>query len=131
MINKPLNLDKPVQTRDGRAARIICTNRKTSGTQMPVLALVTTHHLGSVSEYIEFFTEEGTTHRDGSVSKLDLINIPVKRKGWVNVYPWGEKNFTIAEAHKTKTSANRAAVVAKRIACIPIEFEEGEGLDET
>ena len=53
---------------------------------------------------------------DKSVFKRPLV----RHKKWINIYP-------IDLRHDTKEDANKAAC-PRRIACIPIEFEEGEGL---
>lgn len=58
---------------------------------------------------------------------LDIIGEwppePRKVKGWVNVYSSWEKELI----HPDKPTADGEAGAA-RIACIPIEFTEGEGL---
>ena len=54
---------------------------------------------------------------------------PQKLKRWVNIYA-----NLIAGSFETKAAADKAASIGQiaqmgRIACIEIEFEEGEGLD--
>ena len=66
---------KPVQTRDGRKARIICTDRK--GTDFSVLALVLNSEGG---ESLETYTANGWYTRNGGMSGEDLINIPEPAK---------------------------------------------------
>jgi hypothetical protein len=72
---------KPVQTRDGRKARIICSDRKTNS-DFSIVVLIT--H--------EDDTERAATRRaNGSLdpnieSNFDIINIPVERVGYVNYY---------------------------------------------
>ena len=53
-----------------------------------------------------------------SAQFVDIENVPEKLVRWVNVYP---------DAHPSKKDADHCAA-ADRIACIRIEFEEGEGL---
>ena len=53
----------------------------------------------------------------------DVENIPEKITRWVNFY----KNGRDGGVHPTKVDADRCAT-ANRIACIPVEFDEGEGL---
>ncbi len=61
---------KPVQTRDGCKARIICTDR--AGTDFSIVALI----LGSSGrDFIETFTCQGCYSSSG-LSGNDLINIP-------------------------------------------------------
>ena len=66
------------------------------------------------------YKENGAYYGSGEVD-LDLINIPKKHVRWLNVYAW---------AVTTNSSKDQADNVAckDRIACIRIEYEEGEGL---
>lgn len=59
--------NKPVMTRDGRKARIICTNKKGAH---PIVALI-----GDV-EGVMCFTEDGKRAEDS----YSLVNIPVKKE---------------------------------------------------
>lgn len=52
MTDKPFDPTKPVQTRDGRKARIICTD---AASPLPIVALVTDKGV----EYPTVFTKEG------------------------------------------------------------------------
>ena len=101
---------KPVQTRDGRAARIICTNRKMA--RATIDALVTQ---ADGSEFLEGFGDTGGVHNSAYRSANDLVNIPEKRFGWMNIYP------------ATKLFASREdaddASHAGRVSCIKVEFE--------
>ncbi len=109
------------QTRDGRKARIICTDR--SG-ERPIIALA----LWDDTEALITCRSSGAVfvHRE---NPDDLINSPApKRKvrveRWMNVYADGSTNVFF-----DKTQANMHAH-EDRIACIHIdrEVEEGEGL---
>jgi hypothetical protein len=72
---------QPVQTRDGREARIICSDRKTTS-DFSIVVLIT-HEDG---------TERAATRRsNGSLdphveSNFDIINIPVETVRYVNYY---------------------------------------------
>jgi hypothetical protein len=69
-----LDLTKPVQTRDGRKVRILCTDRLTMYTKhLCVHGLVTEH--GGAHEFPETWSKEG---RVLSLREhdLDLINVP-------------------------------------------------------
>jgi hypothetical protein len=103
-------------TRDGRKARIICTDAESN---FPIVALV--------DGIAQHFTPAGQ-YRVGSLNHLDLLNAPApKRKvrmdQWMNVYADG------AYLYATKAAADDNAW-NDRIACIHIdrEVEEGEGL---
>ena len=84
---KPFDLEaakagKPVCTRDGRKARIICFDRR--GDKFPIVALLdgcNEEH----SEVAETFTNEGL-YEIGEKSSNDLMMLPEKKEGWVNVY---------------------------------------------
>jgi hypothetical protein len=81
MTNKPFDPTKPVQTRDGRKARIICTNVLGN---FPILALI--EYIGHNNTLLEI---AHSYHSDGKVGYDDadggdLVNIPQKR--WVNLY---------------------------------------------
>lgn len=119
---KQLDLTKPVQTRDGRPVRILCTDAQ------------------SITSVVGLISEEPGKERlfawnaHGRVAGLaqldahtdDLVNTPVKRRvtGWLNVYPDGAVYF----GHKAKADL---FAISSRIACIhiDIEYTEGDGLD--
>lgn len=124
-MNKPFDPTKPVQTRDGKPARIIATNRRSQGGSYPIIALIT-HSTGS--EEIALFTEQGLYNYGGLPSSTDLINVPEKRtyERWVNVYADG----SAGGPHLDRQSADSAGAHTGRVACIHIkrEYVEGEGL---
>jgi hypothetical protein len=60
-------------------------------------------------------------------SKQDLFDVPVKHTRWTNVYPEDDGRYTIKGSHPSKRLADKVAGT-KRIACIEVTFEEGEGL---
>lgn len=76
---KSIDLSRPVQTRDGRKVRILCTDAKGD---MPVHGLIDNGHY----EIPWAWYRSGETKRNLEIS-ADLINIPTKRTGWINVYP--------------------------------------------
>ena len=61
-----------------------------------------------------------------SGSLLNLINIPEKRTVWVNVF----ERFVGAKLCSNKAEAEHDATIygTPRIACVKVEFTEGEGL---
>ena len=72
---------KPVCTRDGRKARIICFDLQ-SIEKTPIVAAV---HVTDKQEVISHYYEDGRQFVDG-ISELDLMMLPEKKEGWVNVY---------------------------------------------
>ena len=73
---------KPVRTRDGRKARIICFDRKDN---TPIVALIECVNHAEILQCV---------HNDGKcfhydTSNNDLMMLPRKKEGWVNVYKGG------------------------------------------
>lgn len=69
---------KPVCTRDGRKARIICFDAKCN---KPIVALIYDCNKETVLQYLEsgrFFVDQ--------IDKYDLMMLLEKKEGWVNVY---------------------------------------------
>jgi hypothetical protein len=108
----------PFRTRNGRPARIICTDRR--GEDDPILALVDN---GNGGEELNSYKSNGR-YLFGRETEHDLVNVPQKRKRWLNIY---RGNYS-GELCPTRDEADANAVIGARIACIEIEFEEGEGL---
>lgn len=78
---------KSVYTRDGRKARIICFDAKCADT--PIVALVS---LENEEEYLYRYYRDGKFKKDGD-SDVDLMMLPEKIEGWVNVYKDGDNNY--------------------------------------
>lgn len=72
---------KPVCTRDGRKARIICFDLQSIEKTLIVAAVQVTDK----QEVISHYYEDGRQFVDG-ISELDLMMLPEKKEGWVNVY---------------------------------------------
>ncbi len=112
------------QTSDGRLARILADD--ISDLQGRSVAVAIMEEYGR--EWVTLFTPQGMW----SGTTRTLIRRPVKRRGWVNVY---ECNFgatcgaEVGAIHSTRDDADRRKG-ADRIACIEIEFLEGEGLEQ-
>lgn len=90
---------KPVCTRDGRKARIICFDRR--GDKYPIVALLE----GCNEEHSEVavtFTNEGL-YEIGEKKSNDLMMLPEKKEGWVNVYryrlggPYESKEYALKQ----------------------------------
>lgn len=90
---KPFDLEaakagKPVCTRDGRKARIICFDYKGDSNAYPILALISTiNSRGVPSEIIAKYTEDGRYVKYNNVEyNEDLMILPEKKEGWMNIY---------------------------------------------
>lgn len=117
---KTFDPSKPVQTRGGRKARIVCADVKGD---KPIIAVLTKD---DGAEYAERFRADGAMHnRPWPVEgPTDLVNVPEKHVRWVNAYASGSASV----GYRTREDADLYAG-RQRIACIRIEFEEGEGLE--
>ena len=85
---KPFNLQearegKPVCTRDGAKARIICFDAKSDA---PIIALITADDGTEITfDYLSdgtFFNSENPDN--------DLMMLPEKKEGWINIYKGGK-----------------------------------------
>ena len=121
------NPNIPVVTRDGRSARIICTDRKFefSNAQYPVIALIKS--LGNNDERALSFTSNGKEEADYD-GMTDLFFAPGKKSGWVNIYrtTFGTQ---VGKIYNSKEDAETSAkdygrAVAAYVATIKIEWEE-------
>ena len=73
---------KPVCTRDGRKARIVCFDRK-GYNMFPIVALIMN---GDRESDIYTYRPNGTWDNSGNESDKDLMMLPEKKEGWVNIY---------------------------------------------
>ena len=73
---------KPVCTRDGRKARIICFDAKDT---QPIIGLYEKNIDGIVREYLCSYHTDGRMYDDQNTG-YDLMMSPEKKEGWVNVY---------------------------------------------
>ena len=126
---KPFNLEeylaKPsrkVITRDGRKARVICTDAKNN---YPIVALVETQT--NDEEHIFSFTKYGGWSIEVEESINDLFFAPEKKEGWVNIL--GEVNGGCYVGHsRIFNSKEKAEEKGKSycnyVATVKIEWEE-------
>lgn len=101
----------PIQTRDGREAQFIA--------YIP-MAINYDRVIYLCGGRIKTSDEDG--HFYSEEDDLDLFMAPVKQEQWLNVYS------TDGYHYPTKEEADRNARPS-RIACIRIEYTEGEGLE--
>lgn len=109
--------EKPVQTRDGRKARIICTDR-VARNEGPVVALVDE----SGHEESWFYTKSGRLFGMSEEDDLDLINIPEEHEVMVTCQRHrgdGEIGCVVG-----KPNSAWKAIASKRITFTEGEFEE-------
>ena len=113
------NPNRKIVTRDGKSARIICTDRKGA---TPIIALVNS---GLSGELCYSLYPDGKKY-EYSECDIDLFFAPEKHEGWVNVYKEFESNSDYRgrmcnseEEAKKKTDINGIY-----LATIKIEWEE-------
>ena len=75
------NPSRKVVTRDGRNARIICTDRR--DLNFPIIALI--ENISGGGEKACSYTKDGRHYTDCS-DILDLFFAPEKHEGWINIY---------------------------------------------
>ena len=107
------NPSRKVVTRNGRNARIICTDAKNV---YPVVALITENG----SESLETYTKDGFNYMGEQVS-TDLFFAPEKHEGWVNVCK--SQMYRCGLIHNSEEEARRSRGW-DAIATVKIEWEE-------
>lgn len=117
------NPTRPIVTRDGHAARIICTNRidKTH----PILALLFEDE-DRDREVVYQYTSQGEYYTN-AISPHDLCFVPIKKTGWINIYHY--KGNPEANASRTIYDTKKEALSNKfrfneYVDTIKIEWEE-------
>ena len=89
---KPFDLEaakagKPVCTRDGHKARIICFDYNGETGDYPIVALVHYNKGNKCYERVLKYTSDGLFNKYGYCQHNDdLMMLPEKKEGWVNVY---------------------------------------------
>jgi hypothetical protein len=106
---KPFNLEaakagKPVCTRDGRKARIICFDRKYlyDGQAFSIVALV---NEGTYSESVYSYTKDGL-YEPGKCHNHDLMMLLQKKEGWIIIHKEAIYDKETAEKIARETTAN-------------------------
>ena len=111
---KPFDLEaakagKPVCTRDGRKARIICFDLKNE--EYPIVAAIG----NDSSETLLCYTINGEIVKGNYKSDKDLMMLPEKRKGWINIHQY--------DVYKTKEEAEvKVFDKANYLTTIEIEY---------
>ena len=109
---------KPVQTRNGLPARIICANVLGD---YPIIALI----LEDGEERAHTYTAHGSFFGVGS-SKFDLVNIPERKEVYFNWYGYKGAHPSRADADKNCTGGRKGVlkIVIENDKPVSIEYEE-------
>jgi len=110
LLKDPANWAEGFTTREGRAVRIIA--HEPSFASYETVGIIEGNH--AFDRW-----RNGGRYLSGCECSSDLIPRPVKRKGWVNVYP------DMLRMCKEDADYHRSH---DAIACIEVEFCEGDGL---
>lgn len=117
---KAAKAGKPVCTRDGRKARIICFDLNNKN--FPIVAIINCDTEENAYQYdIDGVCDEHDNN-------LNLMMSPEKKEGWVNVYKSynvGKKIPCMASIYPTKEEAKKSSVVGfDYVDTVKIEWEE-------
>lgn len=117
---KPFDLEaakrgEPLVTRDGRKAKFIAYVPECRAGYRLIVKV-------EGMDYCSLYYDEGQLAGEGK-SDPDLFMAPVKREGWINVYPYYEILGLGGVIYPTKEDADKEATL-DRIACAHIEWEE-------
>ena len=115
------NPSRKVVTRDGRNARIVCTDRR--DLNFPIIALIETIPGGEEVTYS--YTKDGKYYTAFS-DILDLFFAPEKHEGWINVYRHSDGGHAYAGAvYDSKEDAEKRKTIDENyVTTIKIEWEE-------
>ena len=111
---------KPVCTRNGRKARIICFDAEG---EHPIIALVT----DGVQESPYNYTKEGYYHTEGVETMADLMMLPEKKEGWINICRNLNTNKTeldTKDIYNTKEEALQNLSSMTYVTTVKIEWDE-------
>ena len=109
------NPSRKVVTRDGRNARIICTDMKS--TTYPVVALIED---GSGYEHLFTFSKNGEYAVNES-SRNDLFFAPEKHEGWVSIHRGSISGYYTDGIFDSEEKAKERV---GSIATVKVEWEE-------
>ena len=126
---KPFNLEaakagKPVCTRDGRKARIICFDAK-SKDEKNIIALVSSKDCPGFENLIAY-PNNGNYYR-GYENNGDLMMLPEKKEGWVNICRNLNTNkieLDTKDVYSTKEEALQNLSSMTYVTTVKIEWEE-------
>ena len=115
------NPSRKVVTRDGRRARIICTDRNINN--FPIVALIQLYN--DSDEEVFTYTKDGKRRVDES-TRHDLFFAQETHEGWINVYRYSDGGHAYAGAvYDSKEDAEKRKTIDENyVTTIKIEWEE-------
>lgn len=117
------NPNQKIVTRTGIPVRIICTNRKNE--KYPIVALVQDSNGNYEDTY--YYTINGEWSK-GAINSPDLLFVPEKKEGWINIYKTPDGVSHPIEIYTSKevaeASAKNRGIEPYYVATTKIEWEE-------
>mgnify|MGYP004581260135 CR=1 FL=1 len=114
------NPNQKIVTRTGNPVRIICTNRKNE--KYPIVALVQDSNGNYEDTY--HYTINGEWSK-GAINPPDLLFVPEKKEGWINIYKTPDEVTSLSEIYTSKEVAEASAKnCVYYITTTKIEWEE-------
>lgn len=94
---KYINEKRELCTREGNKVRILCTNLNKPFYKIAAAITI------DKEEYIRIYTEYGFKSKEKYKNNEDLMMLPIKRKGWINIYKTSIKIDKKSSEEKEKT----------------------------
>ena len=116
-----ISMDKKYRTRDGREVKLLMVD---AGGFEPVLGA---YRVGDLGWMPIGWKADGFYYCPDDPSDYDLIEAKPRHVWWMNIYRCSDDVFVFEPGASTQEEAHEQAS-SDRIACIRVEFEEGEGL---
>lgn len=114
------NPNRKIVTRDGRAVRIICIDKKSDA--WPIVALATKKEREIEDLYC--YSKYGKHYLNGD-NCVDLFFAPEKKEGWINIYKTPDGVTSLSEIYTSKEVAEASAKnCVYYITTTKIEWEE-------
>lgn len=107
-----ISMNKKYQTRDGRPVELLTTSARG---EWPVVG-----HIGGENQVILWTIDGVCSYSHSGFPAYDLVEVTPKRVMWLNVYP--DDDAYMPRTRKDADDSSRGG----RIACLKIEFEEGQ-----
>ena len=113
---------KPVSTRDGHKARIICFDYNGETGDYPIVALVHYNKGNKCYERVLKYTSDGMFNKYGDCQHDDdLMMLPEKKEGWINLYKWSTPIYKSEEEAKACVGSEK---MNEYIASVKVQWEE-------
>ena len=115
------NPSRKVVTRDGRRARIICTDRR--DLNFPIIALIERELGEGEGEVIYAHTKDGI-YCNTCPTTYDLFFAPETHEGWINIYRNNDSHTYAGAVYDSKEDAEKRKTIDENyVTTIKIEWE--------